>query len=104
MPALFEMTVRPVTPELRIAAISTCGIPQRPNPPDITVMPSRNRPASATSASGETLSIAYSRSAWGADHTAPSIPAPCPHGAPHPAEPVSCCRVHDATHIETVLL
>src|SRR5438270_11098130 len=69
MPALFEMTVKPVTPELRIAPISPSGIPQRPNPPDITVMPSRSRPASAAWASGQTLSIVYSW-ARAADHIA----------------------------------
>jgi hypothetical protein len=52
MPALLEMIVRSLTPEVRIASISASGMPHRPNPPDMMVMPSRKMPASAASESG----------------------------------------------------
>ena len=49
-PALFETTVRSFTPDSRMASISTEGMPHRPNPPDMIVMPSRSTPASASAA------------------------------------------------------
>ena len=52
MPALLETTVRSLTPESRIASISASGMPQRPKPPDMIVMPSRSTPARAASALG----------------------------------------------------
>ena len=52
MPALLEMTVSPVTPLSRIAAIRAEGMPHRPKPPDMIVMPSFSTPASAAAASG----------------------------------------------------
>jgi len=51
IPALLEMTVRSFTPLARIASINALGMPHSPNPPDMIVMPSRNTPASAASAS-----------------------------------------------------
>ena len=50
--ALFETTVRPFTPEARIASISASGMPQRPKPPARIVMPSFRMPARAAVASG----------------------------------------------------
>jgi hypothetical protein len=41
------MTVSPVTPDSLISAISFSGMPLRPNPPAMIVMPSCNSPASA---------------------------------------------------------
>ena len=38
--------------EVRIAAIRTSGMPHSPNPPAITVIPSRRRPERADAASG----------------------------------------------------
>ena len=55
MPALLEMMVRSFTPLSRIASISAAGMPHRPNPPDMIVMPSCSRPASAVCASGKIL-------------------------------------------------
>jgi hypothetical protein len=52
MPALFDTTVRPVTPLSRIASISRSGMPHRPNPPAQIVMPSNSSPSSAAAASG----------------------------------------------------
>ena len=52
MPALLEITVSSRTPESRMASISAVGMPQRPKPPDMIVMPSRSTPASAAAASG----------------------------------------------------
>ena len=46
------MTVRSFTPDARIASISADGMPHRPKPPDMMVMPSRSSPASAAAASG----------------------------------------------------
>jgi hypothetical protein len=55
MPALLDTTVRPVTPESRIAWISVSGMPHRPNPPAMIIMPSFNSPANAAPASGYTF-------------------------------------------------
>ena len=52
MPALLEMMVRSFTPLSRIASISALGMPHRPKPPDMIVMPSRSTPARAAVASG----------------------------------------------------
>ncbi|GJE59589.1 hypothetical protein MPOCJGCO_1685 [Methylobacterium trifolii] len=52
MPALFETMVRPLTPEARTASISASGMPQRPKPPHISIIPSRSNPASAAVGSG----------------------------------------------------
>ena len=52
MPALFDTQVRFFTPESRKALISVSGMPHRPNPPAMTIMPSFNMPASADLASG----------------------------------------------------
>src|SRR3954466_12955357 len=54
-PALLEITVRLRTPESRSARIRFSGMPHRPKPPDITVMPSRVSPASAAFASAKIL-------------------------------------------------
>src|SRR5690348_4855945 len=54
-PALLEMTVRLFAPESRNARIRFSGMPHSPKPPDITVMPSRVRPASADFASANTF-------------------------------------------------
>src|ERR1700735_3105718 len=50
-PALLEITVRSLAPDLRIAAIKLSATPQTPNPPDMIVMPSLIAPAKAASAS-----------------------------------------------------
>ena len=50
-PALFETHVSPVTPLSRSATIRCSGIPHSPNPPTITVIPSRNTPLLFRSAS-----------------------------------------------------
>src|SRR6185437_11772552 len=55
MPALLETIVRFFTPLSRIASISAVGMPHRPKPPDMIVMPSRSSPARAAFASGYTL-------------------------------------------------
>src|SRR5688572_3933799 len=61
------MQVRPFTPLSRSAMMSCSGIPQRPKPPTITVMPSRmtlfsRRSAKAAGAVGKTfLSMAQVR-------------------------------------------
>jgi hypothetical protein len=47
---LFEAMVRFFTPESRIAAISSSGMPQRPKPPAAMVMPSKSTPSSAAAA------------------------------------------------------
>ena len=39
-PALFDTTVRPFTPESRIASDKVSAMPQRPKPPDMIIMPS----------------------------------------------------------------
>ena len=52
MPALFDTQVRFFTPESRIASISVSGMPHRPNPPAMIIMPSLSTPASADLASG----------------------------------------------------
>jgi len=49
---LFEIAVRPFTPESRSAAISASGMPHRPKPPTAMVWPSFTTPASALAASG----------------------------------------------------
>src|SRR6187399_147562 len=54
-PALLEITVRSRAPESRNARMRFSGMPQSPNPPDITVMPSRVSPASADLASANTF-------------------------------------------------
>jgi hypothetical protein len=46
-PALFEITVSPVTPLARISGIRLSGLPDRPKPPDMIVMPSNSTPSSA---------------------------------------------------------
>src|ERR1044071_10482061 len=56
-PALFEITVRPFTPDSRSARMRFSGMPHRPKPPAITVMPSRVRPASADFASANTFMV-----------------------------------------------
>src|SRR6185312_243123 len=55
MPALLEMIVSSFTPLSRIASISADGMPHRPNPPDMIVMPSLSTPARAAFASGNIL-------------------------------------------------
>src|SRR3954451_20429700 len=57
MPALFEMTVRALTPDWRTASINRSGMPQSPKPPAMIVMSSRNSPANAALASGYTFLI-----------------------------------------------
>ncbi|WP_354067838.1 hypothetical protein [Caulobacter sp. 1776] len=54
------MTVRSFVPASRIAAIRFSGIPQRPNPPAMMVMPSNSSPARASTASVFTLSTMVS--------------------------------------------
>ena len=49
---LLETTVRFLTPESRIASDRVSAMPQRPNPPDMIIMPSLRRPSSADFASG----------------------------------------------------
>src|SRR5687767_14471946 len=63
-PALLEMTVRPFAPESRSARMRFSGMPHRPNPPDITVMPSRVSPASADLASALSLSDGIGLLRW----------------------------------------
>src|SRR3546814_11466933 len=41
------MTVRSLTPLFRISGIRLSGLPESPNPPDMIVMPSNSRSASA---------------------------------------------------------
>ncbi len=60
IPALLEMTVRSFTPDSRIASISTEGMPHRPKPPDMMVMPSCSRPARASFAVSNRLLSAMS--------------------------------------------
>src|SRR3954468_9620916 len=57
MPALLEITVRPLTPLSRMASISVSGMPQRPKPPAMIVISSFRNPASAEAASGCTFFI-----------------------------------------------
>jgi len=47
-PALFEMTVSSLAPEASMPAINASGMPQRPKPPDMMVMPSVKRFARAS--------------------------------------------------------
>src|SRR5262252_5879814 len=54
-PALLDTTVRFFTPDSRIATISVSGMPHRPKPPAMTIMPSLRRPASAAVASEYTF-------------------------------------------------
>jgi hypothetical protein len=57
-PALFEATVRSLTPASRIAAIRSSGMPQRPKPPAAMVMPSNRSPSSASAPSRRSSSCA----------------------------------------------
>ena len=54
-PQLLETTVRSFTPASRIAAIRCSGIPQRPKPPAMMVMPSKSTPLSASRAPSTVL-------------------------------------------------
>src|SRR3546814_5457050 len=56
-PQLFEMIVRSLTPLASRPAIRCSGLPERPKPPDMIVMPSKRTPASAASASGNILRL-----------------------------------------------
>src|SRR3982751_6274521 len=47
MPALLEMTVRSHTPASRTASIKVSGMPHRPKPPAMMVIPSHSNPANA---------------------------------------------------------
>src|SRR5579875_3534414 len=49
------MTVRFLTPASFSAVIRFSGLPDRPKPPDIKVMPSNSSPSSAARASGKTF-------------------------------------------------
>src|SRR3546814_13090445 len=49
-PQLFEITVKPITPWRATASIKVSGLPTRPKPPDMIVMPSLNSPDKACSA------------------------------------------------------
>ncbi|CLA33019.1 Uncharacterised protein [Mycobacterium tuberculosis] len=51
-PALFDTTVRFLTPLSRKASDRTSAMPQRPKPPDMIIMPSFTTPSSADFASG----------------------------------------------------
>jgi hypothetical protein len=55
MPALLDTTVRSFTPLSRTASISTAGMPHRPKPPDMMVMPSRSRPGEGLARVGNTF-------------------------------------------------
>jgi hypothetical protein len=46
-PQLLEMTVSSFIPASRIAGMRLSGLPERPNPPDMIVMPSNSTPSSA---------------------------------------------------------
>jgi len=48
---LFETTVRFFTPDSRMAPMRFSGMPQRPKPPAMMVMPSKRSPARASAAS-----------------------------------------------------
>src|SRR3546814_10389609 len=48
-PQLFEITVKPLTPWRATASIKVSGLPTRPKPPDMIVMPSLNSPDKACS-------------------------------------------------------
>ena len=50
-PQLLEITVKPFTPASRMAGIRFSGLPDRPKPPDMIVMPSNSTPFSAAPAS-----------------------------------------------------
>src|SRR3984893_5935127 len=54
-PALFEITVKSLTLRSRMAAISICGMPQRPNPPAMRVILSLRVPARGAGVSGHLL-------------------------------------------------
>src|SRR3546814_20599247 len=49
-PQLFEITVKPLTPWRATASIKVSGLPTRPKPPDMIVMPSLKSPDKACSA------------------------------------------------------
>ncbi len=51
-PALLEITVKPLTPDSRIASDRVSAMPHRPKPPDMIIMPSLRTPSSADLASG----------------------------------------------------
>ncbi|MNW09292.1 hypothetical protein D3C71_2062540 [compost metagenome] len=51
-PALFEITVRSFVPAARISGIRLSGLPDRPKPPDMMVMPSNSTPSSAAFGDG----------------------------------------------------
>src|SRR5262245_23256543 len=56
-PALFDTTVSPCTPDSHNATIRFSGMPHRPKPPHITLIPSRTTSASAACALGKTLLV-----------------------------------------------
>jgi hypothetical protein len=62
MPALLDTTVRSFTPLSLIASIRLAGMPHRPKPPAMMVMPSRSTPLNAAVASAYTLLTAIPRS------------------------------------------
>src|SRR4029077_3020879 len=68
-PQLLEKTVRFLTPESRMARISVSGMPHRPKPPAMIVIPSLSNPANAERAAAWTLFM-----------TAPSLPGSCQLG------------------------
>jgi hypothetical protein len=51
------MTVRFFTPDRLIAGIKFSGIPERPKPPAMIVMPSNSSPSRAASASGKIFCV-----------------------------------------------